>query len=161
MDPGTEGRTALPPAKNGNERTIRMCPGRELDRPRGPPTIGLMDGIRLSAWPRAVEPRVVCPAWALPAYTAIGALYRPTSSPELSRRHLCRSGFLDGMGANLPGNTTPRRLAFPAEIRKGAVMAEMTDHPPTRLGPGGFAMMEGHTGAPIRVPGHGRVRDVR
>ncbi len=26
----------------------------------------------------------------------------------------------------------------------GAVLAEMTDHAPTRLGPGGFAMMAGH-----------------
>jgi hypothetical protein len=26
----------------------------------------------------------------------------------------------------------------------GTVLAEMTDHPPTRLGPGGFAMMAGH-----------------
>jgi quercetin dioxygenase-like cupin family protein len=29
-------------------------------------------------------------------------------------------------------------------IIAGAVLAEMTDHPSTRLGPGGFAMMEGH-----------------
>ncbi len=29
-------------------------------------------------------------------------------------------------------------------IIAGAVLAEMTDHPSTRLGPGGFAVMEGH-----------------
>jgi quercetin dioxygenase-like cupin family protein len=29
-------------------------------------------------------------------------------------------------------------------IISGAVLAEMTDHQPTRLGPGGFAMMGGH-----------------
>jgi quercetin dioxygenase-like cupin family protein len=29
-------------------------------------------------------------------------------------------------------------------IVSGAVLAEMTDHPPTRLGPGGFAMMGSH-----------------
>jgi Cupin domain len=29
-------------------------------------------------------------------------------------------------------------------IISGAVLAEMTDHRPTRLGPGGFAMMGGH-----------------
>jgi Cupin domain len=29
-------------------------------------------------------------------------------------------------------------------VVRGAVMAEMTDHPPTRLGPGGFAMMGTH-----------------
>jgi hypothetical protein len=29
-------------------------------------------------------------------------------------------------------------------VVRDAVMAEMTDHPPTRLGPGGFAMMGGH-----------------
>jgi anti-sigma factor ChrR (cupin superfamily) len=30
-------------------------------------------------------------------------------------------------------------------IISGTVLAEMTDHQPTRLGPGGFAMMGGHT----------------
>jgi quercetin dioxygenase-like cupin family protein len=29
-------------------------------------------------------------------------------------------------------------------VISGTVLAEMTDHPPTRLGPGGFAMMGGH-----------------
>jgi hypothetical protein len=29
-------------------------------------------------------------------------------------------------------------------IIRGTVLAEMTDHPPTRLGPGGFAMMGSH-----------------
>jgi quercetin dioxygenase-like cupin family protein len=29
-------------------------------------------------------------------------------------------------------------------IISGTVLAEMTDHPPTRLGPGGFAMMGSH-----------------
>ena len=29
-------------------------------------------------------------------------------------------------------------------VVRGAVMAEMTNHPPTRLGPGGFAMMGSH-----------------
>jgi quercetin dioxygenase-like cupin family protein len=29
-------------------------------------------------------------------------------------------------------------------IIRGAVLAEMLDHPPTRLGPGGFAMMGSH-----------------
>ena len=29
-------------------------------------------------------------------------------------------------------------------VVRGAVMAEMTDHPPTRLGPGGFAIMGSH-----------------
>jgi Cupin domain len=29
-------------------------------------------------------------------------------------------------------------------IIRGTVLAEMTDHPPTRLGPGGFAVMGGH-----------------
>jgi len=29
-------------------------------------------------------------------------------------------------------------------VVRGAVMAEMTDHQPTRLGPGGFAMMGTH-----------------
>ena len=29
-------------------------------------------------------------------------------------------------------------------VVSGAVLAAMTDHPPTRLGPGGFAVMAGH-----------------
>ena len=29
-------------------------------------------------------------------------------------------------------------------VISGAVLAEMIDHPPTRLGPGGFAMMASH-----------------
>ena len=40
----------------------------------------------------------------------------------------------------------PRREAAEEQliVVRGAVMAEMTDHPRTRLGPGGFAVMGTH-----------------
>ena len=41
----------------------------------------------------------------------------------------------EGYGMSAPYNVI---------VISGAVLAEMTDHQPTRLGPGGFAMMAGH-----------------
>ena len=57
-----------------------------------------------------------------PAGTELGKFLAPHGlAVELSRRHLCRGGFLDRLATDLPRETTPRRPALVAEVRKGRI----------------------------------------